>query len=223
MLEIHNLIKQYCHPSGETATVLDVADLVVHEGEQLIIAGPSGSGKTTLLHLIAGLLPPTAGEILWDGARLDRMPEAQRDRWRAQNIGYIFQSFNLLPALSAEENILAACAFAGRKWTDEYRKAAKELLARVGLIDKAHCKPSRLSMGEQQRVAVARALVNRPALILADEPTASLDQENIEKVLALIQSLCKEKNSTLLLATHDPIVLARFSRRYEMRSGGKRP
>ena len=221
MLEIHNLIKQYRNPAGETVTVLTVPDFLVEKGEQVIIAGPSGSGKTTLLHVIAGLLPATSGDILWDGSSFKQMTEKQRDHWRALNIGYIFQNFNLLPSLTAEENILAACAFANCKCKPEHKKAANELLARVGLADKASSKPSRLSMGEQQRVAIARALINRPGLILADEPTASLDQENITKVLALIQSLCEEKNSTLLLATHDPLVMARFSRRYEMRSGCK--
>lgn len=220
MLEIHDLVKQYRNPAGESVTVLKVKDFIVQKGEQTILSGPSGSGKTTLLHVIAGLLPATGGTILWDGQPLTGMKEKERDYWRANHVGYIFQSFNLLPSLTAEENILTAAVFANLCSKVERKKVVKELLARVGLADKAHNKPAKLSMGEQQRVAIARALVNRPALLLADEPTASLDQENIDKVLSLIQALCEEQGSTLLLATHDPLVMARFSRRYDMRAGG---
>jgi putative ABC transport system ATP-binding protein len=221
MLEVHKLIKQFRHPNGEMLTTTQVEHLLVCRGEQLIIAGPSGSGKTTLLHIIAGLTAPTTGEILWNGERIDLMSEGKRDTWRAYNLGYIFQNFNLLNSLSVIENIMVAAALGGQKSENHRRQESMKLLIQVGLADKSDYKPGRLSTGEQQRVAVARALINKPALILADEPTASLDRDNVKLVLDLLQTLCVENHSTLLLATHDNEVMASFPRIYEMRRPGR--
>lgn len=221
MLEIRKLIKKVRQPDGEPLTIAAVEHLVVARGEQLIIAGPSGSGKTTLLHIIAGLTDPTAGELLWENKRIDILSPGERDVWRARNLGYIFQNFNLLTSLSAAENIMVAAAFGGEKRQDRRHQKSMRLLQQVGLADKAAYKPNRLSTGEQQRVAVARALVNNPALILADEPTASLDPANVKLVLQLLQTLCAENHSTLLLTTHDQEVMAGFPRMYEMRRPGR--
>ena len=220
MLEVCRLIKKVHQPGSEPITITRVEHLFVARGEQLIIAGPSGSGKTTLLHMIAGLTAPTAGELLWDRQRLDLLSENERDIWRARNLGYIFQNFNLLNSLSVVENIMVAAAFGGEKRQDRQYHKSMQLLLQVGLADKAGYKPDRLSTGEQQRVAVARALINKPALILADEPTASLDRDNVKLVLKLLQALCAENHSTLLLATHDQEVIAGFPRIYEMRRPG---
>ncbi len=216
MLEINDLIKQYRSPDGQLITVLRLGQLRLERGEQAALVGPSGSGKTTLLHLIAGLLTPTAGTITLAGQRVETLREKERDLWRARNVGYVFQSFNLLPNLNALENVLAASAFARVIPESQGRPRADELLRTVGLADRLQHRPSQLSIGEQQRVAVARALVNRPRLILADEPTASLDRENGRNVLELLRRLCREQESTLILATHDPAVMELFSRRIEL-------
>ncbi|MDR3590780.1 MAG: ABC transporter ATP-binding protein [Negativicutes bacterium] len=223
MLTISNLVKEYRQPNGETIVVAEVGQLIAGQGEQLVLAGPSGSGKTTLLHLIAGLIPPTSGEIGWEGERIDAWPERKRDAWRAGNVGYIFQNFNLLPGLDVIENIRVAASLGGRKFGSEAHRRITDLLTRVGLADRGGHKPSQLSMGEQQRVAVVRALINNPRLILADEPTASLDRDNSEIVLELLQNLCRENGSLLILATHDRDVMARFGRVQELRRPGRNP
>jgi ABC-type lipoprotein export system ATPase subunit len=222
MLQIRNLTKQFRHPDGGPLTAVRVEEFAAGPGEQVILAGPSGSGKTTLLHLIAGLMPPTAGEIRWDGEEIGALPEKKRDAWRAHNLGYVFQNFNLLSSLSVMENIMVASVFGGKPFGKEQQSAAAGLLARVGLADRAGAKPFRLSTGEQQRVAVVRALINKPRLILADEPTASLDRSNADIVLELLRRLADECGSTLILATHDPDVVARFPRVFALhRPGGE--
>lgn len=223
MLTIRDLIKEYRQPNGETVAAVAVRELVAGQGEQLVLAGPSGSGKTTLLHLIAGLLAPTAGEILWNGARIDQWPARKRDAWRTANVGYIFQNFNLLPGLSVGENVMVAAALGGRKFGGEQRRHVAAMLSRVGLADRTGHKPSQLSMGEQQRVAVVRALINAPRLILADEPTASLDRDNAAIVLDLLQALCRERDTMLILATHDRDVMARFGRVHALARPGRIP
>jgi ABC-type lipoprotein export system ATPase subunit len=216
MLEIHDLLKQYRNPDGGIITALRLEGLRLDRGEQAALVGPSGSGKTTLLHLIAGLLTPTAGSIFVDGRRVDTLREKERDVWRARQVGYVFQSLNLLPNLSALENVLAALAFARAIPEKPARERAVELLDSVGLAGRLRHRPHQMSVGEQQRVAVARALANRPAVILADEPTASLDRETGHNVLALLLRLCREQESVLILATHDPAVMEQFSRRIEL-------
>ena len=168
------------------------------------IHGESGGGKTTFLHLIAGILQPDSGSILFEGRELAGMPESQRDRLRATSIGYIFQTFNLLQGFTCLENVLLAMGFADG--LDEGR--AREMLVRVGLANRLDHYPRQLSIGQQQRVAVARALVNKPSLVLADEPTGNLDPVNKDLAVELIQGICKENGAGLLLVSHDPKVVS---------------
>lgn len=217
MLMIKDLRKEVVCPNGEKLTILDVTELRVAQGQQLLLTGPSGSGKTTLLHIISGLVTSTSGQINCDAVRLDTLSPVERDQWRAQNVGYIFQKLNLLDALTVLENVLIAGVFAGRQLGSALRAEAQGLLKTVGLKSKSDVKPARLSMGEQQRVAIARAIINKPKLLLADEPTASLDQANVRIVLDLLQALGKENNSMLLLSTHDPSIIAEFEHRYDLR------
>src|SRR5437773_9136289 len=173
------LKKDYISPDGSAAPVIDIESLKLFDGEQTALIGSSGSGKTTLLHLIAGILTPDSGEITFNsegagGPRVDltKLPEAERDVFRGRHIGYIFQTHHLLPGFTALENVLLGMSFTGRKHDPAW---AKHLLQEVGLSDRLHYKPQKLSVGQQQRVAVARALANRPKLLLADEPTGALD------------------------------------------------
>ena len=208
-LLIEGLQKSYATPEGDTQTVIDLAALAIAPGEQVALHGRSGCGKTTLLHLIAGILRPDAGRILVAGEAITAQPEAERDRLRGRLIGYVFQSFNLLAGYSALENVLLAMHFGAGE--DEER--ARSLLERVGLADRMHYRPPQLSLGQRQRVAVARALANRPALVLADEPTGNLDPENAGSALALLRETADEMGAAMLLVSHDREILARFDRR----------
>lgn len=221
MLEIKNLTKQVNTPSGISLTIANVDRLSVKSGEQMLLVGPSGSGKTTLLHMIAGLLVPTSGTIQCDEVVLGDLSLKERDQWRAKNVGYIFQKLNLLEGLTVGENIGIAASFAGQKDKNKICKDTMNLLEIVGLADKMNVKPNHLSIGEQQRVAVARAVINKPSLILADEPTASLDHANVLIVLELLKKLCHESNSKLLLSTHDQLVMSQFEHCYQVRSQGR--
>lgn len=205
-LSIHDLRKSFVAPDGQRLPVVHVERLELAPGEQLALEGPSGAGKTTLLHLIAGILRPDAGRILVAGEDLSGAPESRRDRIRATHIGYVFQSFNLLQGHTALENVALATMLAGHT---DWRAAADALRA-VGLGDRLGYRPRHLSTGQQQRVAVARALVNRPALVLADEPTGNLDPRNAGDVIELIRRICRERGTGLLLVSHDRDVLARF-------------
>jgi putative ABC transport system ATP-binding protein len=209
LLELHNLKKSYREPNGSELPILDIPHFQLDEGQQMALIGRSGGGKTTLLHIIAGIRSPTSGRVMLDGVDVARLPEQRRDRFRAAKIGYVFQTFNLLAPFTALENVLLGMTFAkGRK---DVRRA-KALLDRVGMSHRAHHKPQALSVGEQQRVAVARALANCPRLLLADEPTANVDPANQERILELICQTCAEENIALILVTHDREVAARFSR-----------
>jgi putative ABC transport system ATP-binding protein len=188
---------------------VDVPSFALDVGEQVALRGESGSGKTTFLHLIAGLLSSDAGELLLDGRNLAKLGEAQRDRLRADTLGYIFQTFNLLQGHTVLENVLLGMAFG--RGADRARATA--LLQRVGLADELRHRPRQLSTGQQQRVAVARALANRPKLVLADEPTGNLDTRHARESLALIREVCRENGAALLLVSHDEQVLAQFERR----------
>lgn len=196
--------------SGRTGTVVRIPSFSVRRGEQLVLSGRSGSGKTTLLNLAAGILAADAGSVKLDGCELTELGESQRDTFRARTIGYVFQTFNLLPGLTALENVLLAVMFAGRPAGAEAR--ARTLLTRLGLEKLMNRRPETLSVGEQQRVAVARALVNQPLLLLADEPTASLDSTNAGAVVQELRRLCHENGTALILVTHDPAVTALFER-----------
>lgn len=187
--------------------VLSIPQLQVEEGKHLLILGASGSGKTTLLHILGGLLAPQEGTVRIGQTDLYRLSGAQRDKYRGQNIGLIFQKAHLISALSVQDNLLLAQYLAGMA---QDRGRVKEVLTNLGLADKLHKKVKALSQGEQQRVTIARALLNRPRVILADEPTASLDDTNAHKVIDLLKSQAEQNNASLLIATHDQRVKDQF-------------
>lgn len=218
LLEINNLKKCFFGPHGQVTAEIFVPKLKVDRGELLVLEGPSGSGKTTLLHMISGLLRPDEGQVLFDGIDLCTMTNKERDLWRAYNIGYIFQRLNLLEALTVEKNIMLASYWSGIGH-DDLQIRVYQLLDIVGLADRAKIFPCCLSLGEQQRVAVVRALLNRPVLLLADEPTASLDIKNSGIVLQLLRELCQQEGISLIISTHDEAIKAQFKRRYNIREG----
>jgi ABC-type lipoprotein export system ATPase subunit len=207
-LDVVDLRKSYRSPDGEPALVIDVPRFTLGTAEQVALRGVSGSGKTTFLNLVAGILQADAGRILIDGDEMTRLPESGRDRLRARAIGYVFQTFNLLQGYSALENVMLGMMFG----PGADAVAATALLERVGLGNRLHYRPRQLSMGQQQRVAVARALANHPRLVLADEPTGNLDPRHAREALALIRDVCREQEAALLLVSHDEGVLAQFER-----------
>ena len=206
LLLVQNLVKSYRTPAGGEHRVVDVAEFALAAGAQVALRGESGSGKTTFLNLMAGILAPDGGTICLDGRDVATLGEAARDRLRAETIGYIFQTFNLLQGHTVLENVELGMAF-GRGVDRAYAEA---LLGRVGLGDRLHHFPRQLSTGQQQRVAVARALANHPRLVLADEPTGNLDRRNAKEALALIREVCRESGAALLLVSHDELVLKEF-------------
>lgn len=187
--------------------VVNVGALTLAAGQQLALRGVSGSGKTTFLNLIAGILRADSGSVVIADTDMMALSESQRDRLRASSIGYVFQTFNLLQGYTALDNVKLGMAF-GPGGADRAR--AQALLERVGLGDRLHYRPRQLSTGQQQRVAVARALANRPKLVLADEPTGNLDPRTAGEVLRLIRDVCAENDAALLLVSHDDDVLAQF-------------
>jgi putative ABC transport system ATP-binding protein len=209
LLVIKDLKKSYADPAGGRMTILDVPSFSMDRKEQVVLRGESGGGKTTLLHVISGLISADSGSIQLEGVELTGFSEARRDRIRAAKMGYVFQTFNLLPAFTALENVRLGMTFGGKKIDAE---RAKELLRRVGLEQRMHYLPSQLSVGQQQRVSVARALANRPILLLADEPTANVDPANQDRIIELIAETCREESVALLLVTHSDAVAGRFSR-----------
>ena len=204
---LHGVKKSFPLGNGSNLEVLNVEQLVLPAGSYTVLKGPSGSGKTTLLNLIAGVSVPTAGTIWVHDTDIFTLPEPQRDRFRAQHMGYVFQTFNLLAAFSAIENVLLAMMFSHAIPKRQQRQRAGELLSRLGLGARLAHKPQHLSRGEQQRVAIARALANNPPLILADEPCASLDAHTAREVLAAFLTICREERKTLLIVSHDEAVL----------------
>ncbi|MBN2579050.1 MAG: ABC transporter ATP-binding protein [Pirellulales bacterium] len=209
ILILKNLKKSYRQPDGSELRILDIPAYRVSQGEQVVLIGESGCGKTTLLHVIAGISRPTEGKVRIDDFDLTLMTEPEVDRFRAERIGYVFQTFNLLTGFTALENVLLAMRFA-RGRPDKTR--AKKLLDRVGLSHRLTHRPTMLSVGEQQRVAVARALANRPKLLLADEPTANVDAGNQQAILDLIRQTSQEENVALMLVTHSHEVADQFPR-----------
>lgn len=206
LLELNQLRKAFRGTDGELVEVVAIDRFEMEPGSRVALAGSSGSGKTTLLNLIAGVLRPDSGRIALDGTDLAGLSEAGRDRVRARSMGYIFQTFNLLQGCTALENVWLGMAVGGQgDWGH-----ARCLLERVGLGGRLGHFPRQLSSGQQQRVAVARALANRPRLVLADEPTGSLDEAAASGVLDLILEVCSESEAGLLMVSHDPAVLARF-------------
>ncbi len=211
MIRLKNVTKTYRRPDGAVTSALSVDELLVAAGESLCVVGGSGTGKTTLLNVLAGIVLPDQGDVVVDGEDVVRMSEARRDAYRARKIGYVFQTFNLLQAYTAEENVLLPLMFAGKK-RSESRLRATELLARVGLGDKRDRKPSELSVGEQQRVAIARASACRPKVLLADEPTANLDPQNAVAAMKLLREVAAEAGAVLLVVTHDQRLKDEFAR-----------
>jgi putative ABC transport system ATP-binding protein len=193
-------------------------DLEIARGEFVALVGPSGSGKSTVLNLIGGLDRPSAGEIWIDGKELSARDEKTLTRHRRQHVGFVFQSFNLLPRLTAEENVALPLMFGGVA-EKERRARARELLERVGLAERLTHRPTQLSGGEQQRVAIARALVGRPALLLADEPTGNLDTTTGVEIMRLLKELNQGYGLTLIVVTHDPEVAAFADRVVRLRDG----
>jgi putative ABC transport system ATP-binding protein len=208
MLKIQGLTKSFVAPDGRRTTIVDVLAFALGAGEQLALRGESGSGKTTFLHLIAGILAADTGCIEIDGADMAALGEPKRDRLRADKIGYIFQTFNLLQGYTVLENVLLGMSFG----PGVDRAQARAVLERVGLGDRMAHYPRQLSTGQQQRVAVARALANRPKLVLADEPTGNLDRRNATEALALIRETCREVGAALLFVSHDETTLTQFER-----------
>jgi putative ABC transport system ATP-binding protein len=200
-LEAQSVVKQY-QVGGGTVNAVDGVSLSLQRGEFVALVGPSGSGKTTLLAMLAGLLSPTSGSIIIDGQELSTMREAERARFRRRNIGFTFQANNLVPYLTALENV-ALMLRLNKEFNAAGRRRARELLVRLGMEDRLHGLPRQLSGGQRQRVAIARALINQPALVLADEPTASLDTERAFQVVETLANLVHEQGNAGIMVTHD--------------------
>jgi len=219
LLELRELRRSVRLPSREDLHILRGIDLTVHTGDHVAVVGRSGSGKSTLLNLLGLIDRQTSGELLFDGADVSRLGDRRRARLRGASIGFVFQQFNLLDRRTALENVMMPLMYgsAGQFWRRE--RLAREMLDRVGLADRAEQQPSRLSGGEQQRVAVARALVRRPRLILADEPTGALDVTTGEAVMALLDEIARESDAALVTITHDLQVAALSRRSYLLDEG----
>jgi len=217
IVSIHNLSKSY-RRGRQKVPVLSNLELDVDAGEFLALMGPSGSGKTTLLNLIGGLDKADSGQIEVAGKRLDGMSSGQLAKWRARNVGFIFQFYNLLPVLNAERNVEVPLLLT-KLSAKQRRTNVAAALELVGLADRARHKPSELSGGQQQRVAIARALVSDPALLVCDEPTGDLDRETSESVLQLLQLLNREHGKTVIMVTHDPRAAEYASRTLHMDKG----
>ena len=210
IIEIKNLKKVYDEKTVPVHAVNGI-DLSFTEGEFAAIVGPSGSGKTTLLNIIGGLDSASQGDIFIDNMNIGKLRSKKLINFRLQNIGFVFQSFNLIPVLTAKENVEFIMQIQGKSKA-ELDKRTKELLNAVGLSDKINSRPNKLSGGEQQRVAVARALASKPKFILADEPTANLDSKSTENLLDIMEQLNKKENITFIFATHDARVVKKARR-----------
>ena len=216
IIETHDLRKTYLVGKVQVQALRGV-DLIVPAGEFLSIIGPSGSGKSTLFHIIGGLTPPTAGEVRVGGQDLAKMTDVDRTRLRKKTVAFVFQKFNLLPNLTARDNIAVARHISGNDSKPDPQ--FEEILRLLGIADRLDHKPNALSGGEQQRVAIARAVVNRPAILLADEPTGNLDTENSKAVLEVLRDLNERLGQTILMITHNPEAAAYGHRTVTMRDG----
>jgi putative ABC transport system ATP-binding protein len=217
IVKIRDLTKIYAQGDIQV-TALDRITLDIAAGEFLALMGPSGSGKSTLLHIIAGVDSPTSGECLVQGVDVARLNESQLADWRNQNVGFIFQTFNLIPVLTAAENVELPLLLT-RLNRAQRRKQVATALAVVGLADRAHHLPRQLSGGQEQRVAIARALVTDPHLIVADEPTGNLDSHSAQEVLGALQSLQRDAGKTIIMVTHDPKAAAFGTRQIHLEKG----
>ena len=217
ILEIKNLTKKYGDGSS-TVTALDNVSLKVPKGHDIAILGPSGSGKTTLLQLAGGLDKATSGSVIVDGKDIEKMNDKEISEFRNNKMGFIFQMIHLQDFFTAKENVMLPLLVAGKSKTEADKKA-KKLLKQMGLSHRENHLPRELSGGEQQRVAVARALANDPQLIFADEPTGKLDEKNSEMIIDTLERLSKEKGLSVIIITHDPNVAKRFSRTIRLKHG----
>jgi putative ABC transport system ATP-binding protein len=217
IVSCQSVSKTYGEGALEVHAVSDL-DMTVSKGEFLSLSGPSGSGKTTLLNLIGGLDLVTSGEIVVEGEHIEKMSKGQLADLRLNRIGFVFQAYNLIPVLSAYENVEFIMQLQGVSSTDR-RERAQEILREVGLEGLGERRPAEMSGGQQQRVAVARAIASRPAIVLADEPTANLDSHTSDELLAIMQQLNQNHNITFIVATHDPKVIEFTRRRIKMRDG----
>jgi putative ABC transport system ATP-binding protein len=209
-------ISKVVRSGSEDLTILDDVTIVIPDGEFVAITGASGSGKSTLLGLIAGLDAPTAGDILIDGANVTTMSEDQLATLRSEKIGFVFQSFHLIPSLTAFENVLIPMEILGLR---DARARADQLLVDVDLTNRGHHYPTELSGGEQQRIAIARAFANQPKILLADEPTGNLDSRNGQHIFELMTDLHRQNNVTLVLVTHDQGLAEKAQRQIRLRDG----
>jgi putative ABC transport system ATP-binding protein len=216
MIRVHGLTKVYHVGEVEVAALRGV-DLEIAKGEFVAIVGPSGSGKSTLFHILGGLTPPSAGTVVIDGKDLAGMTNAQRTDLRKTTVGFVFQKYNLLPTLTAEDNIKIVEYIGGRSM--EFSPEFREVLKLLGIMDRMKHKPRALSGGQQQRVAIARGIVNQPAILLADEPTGNLDSQNSAAVLGLLKDLNQRTGQTILMITHDAEAASYASRSVHMRDG----
>ena len=217
IVSLRNVVKHYTR-GKQDVPVLDHLDLDIARGEFVALMGPSGSGKTTLLNLIGGLDTPTSGEVTVAGERLDRLGSGQLARWRARNVGFVFQFYNLMPMLNAQRNVELPLLLT--HLSSAQRSAnARAALTLVGVADRAKHKPGELSGGQAQRVAIARALVADPQLLVCDEPTGDLDRKSADEVLQLLQILNREHGKTVVIVTHDPKAAEFGSRHVHMDKG----
>jgi ABC-type lipoprotein export system ATPase subunit len=217
IIEVSNLVKTY-ETAGQRVEALRGIDLNIERGQMVAIMGPSGCGKTTLLNTLSGIDDVTSGDVIIDGSSIHNMPDKERTRYRAQSMGFVFQAFNLLPVLTGVENIELPLLVGGMN-QKKARDQAMATLELVGLTDQAHKRPAEMSGGQQQRITVARAIVNDPAIIWADEPTGALDSETSKDIMDLLCDLNERKNQTFVLVTHDAGVGSRAGRLVRMRDG----
>lgn len=216
-IRLNNIVKTYSR-GQQKVEVLHRLSLEIEQGEFISIMGPSGSGKTSLLNLIAGLDTPTSGELTVAGERIDKLSSARRAAWRARNIGFVFQFYNLLPVLSAGRNVEVPLLLT-RLSAVQRRERVAAALQLVGLADRSEHKPGELSGGQQQRVAIARALVADPAIFVCDEPTGDLDRQSAEGVLQLLQMLNRDRGKTVIMVTHDPLAAKHANRQIYLDKG----
>lgn len=219
MLAITGLRHIYSGAGLEARTVLDIGSWSLDAGTQALLRGVSGSGKTTLFNIIAGMLRPTEGTVHISQQDVYALSEAARDRLRAARVGYIFQTHQLMPGFSALENLLMPMQFGAVIPPGDRKARARSLLQAVGLAEFGNHRPHQLSAGQRLRIAVARALVNHPKLVLADEPTAALDPANADRVMAFIQDTCHQDGAALIVASHDPALSTRFSMHVDLQAG----
>jgi putative ABC transport system ATP-binding protein len=204
---------------GTTNTILHGVSLSLHRGEVVVLMGPSGSGKSTLLAALSGLLRPTGGQVLLLGQELWRLSEGQREALRRQHCGFIFQGYNLFPALTALQQLEIVLRWGGGVSAREARRRSEQMLGALGLGRKMHLRPAQLSGGEKQRVAIGRALVKEPALCFADEPTSALDWDNGEEAILLLQAAARQRGATVLIVSHDPRVMPFADRVFHLTGG----